>query len=246
MLVVTGDFVTSETKSWINQYFANIPSPPKPVQPDLREPRQEQEKRSSRPDPLAKRPALGIAYHMPERNTAEWYAMGLIDQILGQGRDSRFFQEVSQKRNLAGGVSAGINIGLGSMYDYQGPMLWTLSVIHDTNISPDSIISAIDGVIREIQSTPVDDATIKRALTKIRSDLYANVESLVGFGKANLLASFALFDDDPARINRLESEFARVTPAMIQKTAQEYLRSTNRTILTIVPAPAPASTKSDK
>ncbi len=46
------------------------------------------------------------------------------------------------------------------------------------------------------------------------------MEQFAGFGRANLLASFALFDDDPARINRLEAEFAKVTPALVQKTAR--------------------------
>jgi zinc protease len=36
-------------------------------------------------------------------------------------------------------------------------------------------------------------------------------------------------------INRLEDEFRKVTPELIQKTAREYLRSGNRTILTITP-----------
>jgi predicted Zn-dependent peptidase len=62
------------------------------------------------------------------------------------------------------------------------------------------------------------------------------MEQFVGFGKANLLASFALFDDDPGRINTLEAGFRQVTPEILRKTAQDYLRSTNRTIEFIKPA----------
>jgi len=51
----------------------------------------------------------------------------------------------------------------------------------------------------------------------------------------NLLASFALFEDNPAKINDLENEFNKVTPELVKKTAKEYLRSTNRTILIIDP-----------
>jgi len=69
------------------------------------------------------------------------------------------------------------------------------------------------------------------------------MEQFGGFGKADLLASFALFDDDPSRINRIEEEFRKVTPALMQKTAQEYLRDGNRTILVIDPK-APADGKS--
>jgi predicted Zn-dependent peptidase len=55
------------------------------------------------------------------------------------------------------------------------------------------------------------------------------------FGLVNLLASFALFDDDPGRINRLEAEIGQVTPELIRKTAREYLRPTNRTIISLKP-----------
>ncbi len=61
-----------------------------------------------------------------------------------------------------------------------------------------------------------------------------------GFGLADLLASFALFDDNPARINSLVSEFEKVTPELIQKTAKEYLRPENRTILVLQTKPADA------
>jgi predicted Zn-dependent peptidase len=56
-----------------------------------------------------------------------------------------------------------------------------------------------------------------------------------GLGKVNLLACFALFDDDPAKINKLESEFRKVTPEVIKRTVQKYLSPNNRTILIIEP-----------
>ena len=126
------------------------------------------------------------------------------------------------------------------MFDIKGPALWTLSLIHDANKSPDEIIKAIDEEVERLQTTPVSKAELDLALVKQRSQLYAEYESQVGFGRANLLAAFALFDADPGRINRLEDEFRKVTPELIQKTAREFLRPTNRTILTIIPKAAPA------
>ena len=209
---------------------------------DISEPKQTSEKRFSKTDALAQRPALGIAYHVPERYTPEWYAFGVLDQILGQGRDSRLYQELVRKRGLTGGVATGINFGLGNMYDYDGPMLWIVQAFHDSDKPADSLIAAFDAAVEPIRSAPVDRATFDRALVKLRSTLYSQVENFGGFGRANLLASFALFDDDPARINRLEAEFAKVTPELVMRTAQEYLAPANRTILTIVPgAAAPAA-----
>ena len=240
VLVVTGDIDPAQTLTWVRQYFGGIASTPRQPQPDVAEPRQEKEKRTSKADPLATRPALAIGYHVPERHAPEFYAMGLIDQLLLQGSDSRLYESLVRKKGLTGAVSGGINEDLGNMFDIKGPALWTLSLIHDANKSPDEIVKAIDEEVDRLQTTPVSKAELDLALVKQRSQLYAEYESQVGFGRANLLAAFALFDADPGRINRLEDEFRKVTPELIQKTAREFLRPTNRTILTIIPKAARA------
>ena len=235
VLVVTGDIDTAQTLGWIRKYFADIPSSKLPPEPDIAEPRQEKEKRTNRDDPLANRPALALGYHHPDRKTPEFFAMGLIDQLLVQGEDSRLHESLVQKRGLTGAVSGGANPGLGSMFDIKGPTLWTVYLIHDVAKSADEIIKAIDEEIARLQNTPVTEEELKLALVKQRSQLYAEQEQFVRFGRANLLASYALFDDNPGKINTLEDEFRKVTPELIQKTAREYLRPTNRTVLTITP-----------
>jgi zinc protease len=239
-LVVTGDFEATQAKSWIEKYFADIPMAKLPPPVDLKEPRQEKERRAGRTDPLANRPALGIAYHLPERLTPEWYAFGLIDRALAQGADSLLYDELVRKAGLTGGVDAGINWGLGSMFDYSGPMLWMAQAFHDSTTSSDKLLAAIDTVIERVRKDGLDQATLDRARVKMRSGLYSDLEQFAGFGRANLLASFALFDDNPARINQLETEFAKVTPALVQKTANEYLRPGNRTVYVITPGKAGA------
>ncbi len=235
-LVVTGDFDPARVRPWVQQYFGPIRPAPQPPKPDLTEPGQTKERRFSQVDSLAPRPAIGLAYHVPDRYTPEWYAFGLLDQILGQGRDSRFYDELVRKRGLTGDVSAGINSGLGSMYDYNGPMLWEVTAFHDADKPADSLITAFDAAIEPLRTRPLAPEELARAVTKLRSSFYSEIEQFSGFGRANLLASFALFDDDPGRINRLESEFAKITPETVLETARTYLAPTNRTILTIVPA----------
>ena len=243
VLVVTGDIDVAATRAWITEYFGGIPSSVTPRKPDLTEPRQTAEKRFTRVDSLATRPALGIAYHVPDRFTPEWFAFGLLDQILAQGRDSRLYQELVQKRGLTGGVDAGINFVLGNMYDYQGPMLWQMQAFHDADKRGDTLVAAVDAAIEPLRTTQVDEAALHRARIKVRSALYQSIEQFAGFGRAHLLAVFALFDDDPNRINQLEQGFAQVTPALLQRTAQEYLRPENRTIEFIVPGAKAGGTR---
>jgi predicted Zn-dependent peptidase len=237
VLVVTGDFEVAEARKMIDKYFTNIPASQLPAQPDLTEPKQQKEKRFTKEDKLAKKPAIALAYKMPERNTPEYYAMGLIDQMLVQGQDSKMYQSLVQQKGYTSGVSGGINIGLGNMFDYNGPMLWVSNLIYDSTASPDSIIAEYDKAIAEITNN-VKTEDLQLAQVKLRSSLYDAIGGFFGIGKVNLLAVFALFDDNPSRINTLEAEFKKVTPELIKKTAREYLNPANRTILIIDPKPA--------
>jgi zinc protease len=235
VLVVVGDFDAAQTMDWVKKYFGPIPSANLPPKPDITEAKQDKEKRATKADPIATRPALAVGYHAPPRNTPEYFAMGIIDQILVQGKDSRLYQALVQKNQLTGDVNGGINSGLGDMYNINGPTLWDVSLFYDKDKTSDQILAVVDVEIEKLRTTPVDQATLDRALVKMRSDFYDKIEQTGGFGRADLLASFALFDDDPARINQLEEQFRKVTPELLQKTAQEYLRPENRTILLIDP-----------
>ena len=236
VLVVAGDIDYAATRAMVERYFGPIPRGGPVSIPDIAEPRQTEEKFRIREDRLAPRPAFSVGYHMPERGTPEWYAMGLIDQILLQGQDSRLHRKLVQETGIAGGVSGGINL-LGNMFNYRGPMLWTAAFIHDPGRSREEITAAVDSVIEDLRTRPVSQEELDRARTKMRSSLYGLVDSGTRFGLVDLLASYALFDNDPAAVNGIEAGFAAVTPELIQRTAQEYLRPTNRSILLVQPAP---------
>ena len=231
VLVVAGDIDEKAVKGWVEKYFASIPSQKPDPLPDLTEPRQEKEKTVTRVDKLAKKPAIGFGYQMPKRGTPEYYAMGLLDQILVQGEDSMLYQELVKNKNYASGIGGGINGYLGNMFNYNGPMLFSVDLIHDEKFTPAEILASADAVIARVQDAPVDQKLIDRAMVKLRSGLYDTMTQFGGFGRADLLASFALFDDKPENINQIEANFRKVTPALIQRTAKEYLRRTNRTVV---------------
>ena len=234
VLVVAGDFDAAQAKRWITQNFANIPGRPVPPLPDISEPKQTVEKRVSQPDALAPRPALAFGYHVPPRWTPEHFAFGMIDEILLQGEASRLHQDLVQKRGYTDGVSGGINL-LGNMFSYSGPMLWSASLVHDPATSEAQIMAAIDANIDRIRTEPVTNEELDRARRTIRSQLYDMVGSSTRLGLVDLLACFALFDDDPARINSIEAQFAKVTPELVLRTAQQYLVKENRTVLVLQP-----------
>ena len=240
-LALVGDFDPAEAKTLVEKYFGNIPSAEIAPQPDLTELRQEKEQVFNKFDKLAPKPAFAFAYKMPPRGTPEYYAMGIIDQILVQGEDSLLYQELVKNRQITGDVGGGINYLLGNMFNYNGPMLWMSSFTHDDNISREQITQAIDSVVNQLTEKPMSEEAMSRAIVKIRSSLFDAIDGYYGFGRADLLASFALFDNDPNKINELEANFKQVTPELIIRTAKEYLRPTNRTVLTVTPGEDPAT-----
>lgn len=233
VVVVTGDFEEKDARVWIDKYFAKIPAQTPDPLPDISEPRQTEERSMTRTDKLAKKPAVGFGWQMPQRGTPEYFAMGLIDQIMLQGEDSLLYQELVKKKAYSSDVSGGINPYLGSMFNYNGPMLFYANLIHDEKFTAKEILASVDTVVAQLQDKPVDQATIDRAIVKLRSGLYDTMQQFGGVGRADLLACYALFDDNPSKINDIESSFRKVTPAIIQATAKEYLRKTNRTIVMI-------------
>ena len=176
---------------------------------------------------------------MPPRWTPEHFAFGLIDEILLQGQASRLHRDLVQRRGYTDDISGGINL-LGNMFNYSGPMLWSAALLHDpaTSRSTDP-----RGDRREHRTHAHRAGHRGRARSRPPQDSRGSLR-LVGSstktGLVDLLACFALFDDDPTRINRIEAEFAKVTPELVRTTAQEYLRRENRTVLTIEPGAAAA------
>ena len=122
---------------------------------------------------------------------------------------------------------------LGNAFNYNGPMLWTVGLIHDSEFTVSDVMTTLDATIEEIRTEPVSEADVERARTKLLADFYGTVDTSTRFGLVDLLASFALFDDDPGRINRITEGFQQVTPELIRQTAQEYLRPGNRTVLEV-------------
>lgn len=238
VLVVSGDIDLAQTHAWIDQYFAPIPRAHDVVLPDVTEAPQTEERRGERIDSLAAKPVLALAYHMPARGTRAFYAMALIDQLLLQAGNNRMADELVRRRALANAVYGGANLQ-GHMFNYKGPMLWAVAVNYDRLDRTDSIVGVIQGVIDRLAATPIDTTTLEVAKRQVRSGLYDIFDFLGGFGRADLLASYALFDDDPGRINGLEGAINDVTAADITETARTYLGVPQRTVYVRRP-PGPA------
>jgi zinc protease len=233
VLAIVGDISPDLVKPMVEKYFGDIPMQSVPERPDVSEPAQTKEVRLTQTDKLASVPALAFGYHLPDQESADYPAMVLLDLILQGDDSSRFYQRLVKEKAISIDWSGGINFDLGNEFDYNGPMLLVSRTTYKPGHTGDEILKEVDSIVRDIQEHGVTKKELNDAKVRFRSNFYDQLEST--FGKANLLASFALFRDDPSRINKVLDTYDAVTLEQVQGAARKFLVPENRTAIDRLP-----------
>ncbi len=229
VLVVAGDTTPDEVMKLAEKHFGAIPSRPLPPRPDIAEPPQTAEKTFSESDKLARTPALAFGYHLPQRMTREFFALTLLDPLLVSDESAKLYQALIKENQVASNVSGGFNYGLGNNFDYNGPMLYTFRVDYRPDLKGEDVLKVVDKVIAAVQEHGITEEELRQAKVNFKSSFLEGLESQSGFGRADLLAALALYDDDPNRINTILADLEKVTTAEVQAAAKKYLVPSNRT-----------------
>jgi len=240
VLVVVGDTTAADVRKLAERHFGDIPSRPAPPPADVREPPQTEPKHITRTDTLARTPALAVAWHLPPRLSKDFFALSVLDPLLNSDDSARMYRRLVRDERLAVSTVGAFNF-LGSNWDMKGPMLLTMRVDYFNDKKADDILTSIEGVLTEVREKGISHAELEQAKTMLRSSFLEEVEGggLPWLGRANLLGIFALFDDDPGRINTILSELEQVTVDDVQAAAARWLVPTNRTSIDSRPAAMP-------
>ncbi|MEY4637449.1 MAG: hypothetical protein RJA55_3247 [Acidobacteriota bacterium] len=241
VLVVVGDTTSAEVRRLAEKHFGSIPRQPLPPPADISEPPQTATKQFTREDKLARTPALAAAWHLPARFTKDFFALSVLDPLLNSDDSARMYRKLVRDERLAMSSQGGFNF-LGSNFDMKGPMLYTMRVDYLNDKTADQVLAAIESVLADVRDKGITPAELEQAKTTIRSGFLDELESggMPRFGRANLMAAFALFDDDPGRINTILDELEKVTVEDVTAAAGRWLVPTNRTSIDSRPAAKPA------
>src|SRR5205085_2126859 len=118
VLTIVGDFKTTNALATVKKYFENISRQPDPPPVDVTEPEQKAERRASLDDQLARAIRVAIAYKTVPGNTADFYALQVLANVLGGGgggggfgggggnSSSRLFQKLSRDKELVTNISS--------------------------------------------------------------------------------------------------------------------------------------------
>ena len=81
----------------------------------------------------------------------------------------------------------------------KGPMLYTMRVDYLNDKTAEQVLAAMESVLADVRDKGITAGELAQAKTRMRSSFLDDMEGgmMPGFGRANLLAAFALFNDDP-------------------------------------------------
>jgi predicted Zn-dependent peptidase len=241
VIAIVGDVNADDIFAKAEKYFGQIPSRPTPPKPNVEEPPQKAERRSTETDKLAKVPGLAIGYRMPPRHSPDALAGAVAGELLHNGQASRLYQALVKDKQVALSADGGVNWPLGTPFEYNGPTLMTSFIVYPPNVTEDQVLTAYDAAIKDLAQNGPSQQDLDRIVAKMRSDIYGNLE--IPISRASALSHAVLFDGNSDSVYQVPEELSKVTAAQVKAFAAKYLVSTNRTIIDRVPAQAAANQK---
>ncbi len=174
-----------------------------------------------------------VAWHIPDLRHPDVPVLDVLAALLGQGRSSRLYQSVREKKGLAHSVEAWTySPGLAGLFG--------LSAMADA----DKFAAARDAMLDEVEkmkAAPVPPDELSKAVKQFVSGTLASRKTMQG--QAQDLGGSWLAANDLNFSQRYLAAVKRVNPADVQRVAREYLAPENRTLYSLLPAgtaPRPA------
>jgi zinc protease len=236
VMAVAGDFETGQMLAHIKELYEPIPAGREPARLARPEPEQKGEVRLSVEGP-GETTYVQVCYRFPNASHPDFFPLAVLDSLLAGPSNLNFFGGgISNKtsrlyramvdKELAVGLSGGAQATI-------DPYLYTISLTIHPQRKPEEALSALDDELKRIQDELVGEDEIARAIKQARAIFAYGSENITnqGFwmGYAEMFADYNWF------LTYLDN-LARVTPADVQRVAQQYLQPRSRVVGTYIPS----------
>jgi predicted Zn-dependent peptidase len=238
VLAIAGDIDPAQAEALVRKYFASIPRQAPPPAVDVSEPFAVAKQKAVVEDALAKTPAIAMAWKLPARRTADWYAIAMLKSIMFDGASARLYQKLVKEKAVALEVQ-------GMMDERRGPSSLTVFSIHKQEAKSEDVQAIVEAEFGRVKSEGVSADELNKVKNQYRlgqflgdSDEGEFASLQTALGRATALAEYALFDGDPSLINTELERYLAVTPEQVKEAARKYFGAANRTVLYIKPTAA--------
>lgn len=220
VVVVSGALKFEAVKALAEKYMAPISSQPEPPNVHSVEPPQTGERRITEQRDVAT-PYLLIAYHTPETQHEDYYALNMLSSVLGSGQSSRLYSELVDKKQLATQVFT----SFGTSFD---PNLFSVGAVTNKNVDVANLENAIYMEIEKIKNNGITETELQKIKNQKLMEFYNQVETING--KSNTLGTYELFFGDYKKMFSAPENYNKVTVKDIQEMAKKYFSKSNRTV----------------
>lgn len=228
VLTLVGDFKTADALKKIKANFEKIPTQPAPPPVDMTEPEQKAERRASVDDALARLPQVDIAFKALPGNTPDFYALQVLSAALQSGQSSRLYQALVKDKQMVTSVS-------GFVDEKRGPGAFYTSATLRNGVKTDDVEAAIYAEIEKLKKDGIADWELQKAKNTTRRNFINGMQS--SLSRALNISVWTVYYNDPNLINTRLDKVGAVTKEDVQRVANKYLVSTNRTVVITVPKP---------
>ena len=237
VLTITGGFEPDEAMRWIHEYFdsAESHSIAHFVPPDAT-PRPTSEVRLEVADKNAKTPALLMGWRIAPHSHPDHAALELLGRVLADGESSLLYDLLVRQLAIARNVAA-------YSYDRAGPDALVIHVEMTQNARFDRVESTTQRILDLLATKGPTLAQLDRAIQRAKSslliDLQSNQSRATTFGEYEVL-----FGDARLVVADLEQLLA-VSPKRVQQVMSQYITTTSRTLVRVVPSEQHAPHRED-
>ncbi|MFM9862361.1 MAG: M16 family metallopeptidase [Micropepsaceae bacterium] len=238
VLVVAGNFDQAQFDKWVDQYFAPIATPKRPIpRVTAIEPARTMPKEYTVYEPNTPLPAISISYPQPNSLSPDLAALTVLDAIVAKGESSRLYQSMVYTQQIAAQVFTNLEAT-------RDAGAYTLAAILSEGKSADEGVKSLLAEIAKLRDAPVTAAELDEAKNELVSETLEGRET--AFGKANELANAAIRFRDPAYADKLLAGVQAVTAADVQRVAKAILDDNKRVTIKYLSADAkPKDAKAD-
>jgi len=224
VLSIVGDIDIDETKKLVHKYFDGIPRG-KELTRTFEESPLEAEVRDTIYDNV-QFPGIFIAYRVPEENTREYFVFDILTDVLSHGESSKFYKKLVYEKRIFSEIGSYVDGReyAGVVYIY-GILMPGKSVAEGQ--------AEIDKIIDEVRRGEITDAEIQKAKNKAEAKFIYRRQTIQA--KADLLAHYKTFYNNPGLINTVIMNYANITKDEVSDAANKYLRNNNRVVLYYLP-----------
>jgi zinc protease len=225
VLVLAGDFKTSEAKKLIEKYYGPIPSRPLPRRDYPAESEQTSQRNAS-----VKKDVQGlsftVAYKSVPNANEDMYALDLAANILGNGTSSRLHKRLVYQKQSAT-----------SAYAYNSTMQDQGAFAVGVNLKPGiPVTESLEIVYQEIwkmRNKPVTEEELTKAKTQVMKDLVDGLTTIDG--KARALAVNEILTGSYENLFKDLDKYNAVTAEQIKAACNKYLNQNQRSIIVLEP-----------